>query len=333
MAGGDRKVVVGAVHAAPVLLDVEATVELACERIAAAGREGVGLLVFPEVFVPGFPYWINLYAPDAQFELLARYAEASIAVPGPQVARVQRAARAAGVHVVLGVSERDGGSCFNTQVFVDGDGSYLGKHRKLQPTHAERFVWAQGDGSTLRTFETAVGRVGGLICWEHTMNLARHALALKGEQIHASSWPGLEAARNLTGFFDMQVEALSRAQAISNQCFVVVAGSPVTQQMLDLMEAAAGPQPHLGTGGGYSAVIAPMGNHVVEPLKGPHEGLLIAEIDLAEIDGLKLLTDAGGHFSRREVLRMTLDETPYTALERLAPQAPDAPLAPPETGA
>jgi nitrilase len=324
-----RTVRVGAAHAAPLLLDVDATIDKACELIARAGREGVELLVFPEVFVPGFPYFINLYAPDAQFELLARYAEASIAVPGPEVARVQQAARAAGVHVVLGVSERDGGSSFNTQVFIDGEGRYLGKHRKLQPTHAERFVWMQGDGSTLQTFDTAVGRVGGLICWEHTMNLARHALALKGEQIHASSWPGLEAAKNLSGLFDMQVEALSRAQALSNQCFIVVAGSPVTRQMLDVMEAAAGPQPHLGTGGGYSAVIAPLGTHVVEPLSGPDEGLLVAGIDLAEIDALKLLVDAGGHFSRREVLRMTLDEQPYAALERLDPQPPAAPQEPP----
>ena len=151
----------GAAHVAPVFLDVDASVDKACEWIARAGAEGVDLLVFPEVFVPGFPYWINCYPPIMQAGLHIRYAGASVRVPGPEIDRVRHAARAAGVTVVLGVNENDGGTLYNTQVFVSSDGTLLGKHRKMQPTFAERTVWGQGDASTLSVWSTPAGRVGG----------------------------------------------------------------------------------------------------------------------------------------------------------------------------
>ena len=320
-----RRVVVAAAHAAPILLDAAATIEKACALIAEAATHGVQLLVFPEVFVPGFPYWINCYPPDEQWPLLQRYAAASISIPGPELEQIQRAARDARVHVVLGISEREGSTLYNAQAFIDDQGRYLGKHRKLQPTFAERYVWGQGDGSTMNVFNTDVGAVGGLICWEHVMNLARHTLALKGEEIHAASWPGLETQRNMTGYFDTQVEALSRAQALSNQCFVVVAGSPVTKQMIDVMHEAVGEQTFLSPGGGWSAVVHPMASLVAGPHTGADERLLVAEIDLDEIGGLKLLADAAGHASRREVMHLVIDETPHSAIVRQHPQPAVAP--------
>jgi nitrilase len=320
-----RRVVVAAAHAAPILLDTDATIDKACALIAEAGRLGVGLLVFPEVFVPGFPYWINCYPPDEQWPLLQRYVAASIALPGPELERVQRAARDAHVHVVLGASEREGSTLYNAQAFIDDQGRYLGKHRKLQPTFAERYVWGQGDGSTMQVYDTSIGALGGLVCWEHVMNLARHTLALKGEEIHAASWPGLETQRNMRGYFDVQVEALSRAQALSSQCFVVVAASPVTEQMIDVMHAAAGEQAFLTPGGGWSAVVHPMASLVAGPHTGLEERLVVAEIDLDEIGALKLLADVGGHASRREVMRLVIDETPHAALVREHPQPGTAP--------
>lgn len=304
---------VAAAHAAPVLLDAEATVDKACGLIADAGSRGVALVVFPEVFVPGFPYWINLYPPAAQFAMHARYRGASVEVPGPLVARVQDAAREAGVNVVLGICERDGGTLYNTQLHIDERGMLLGKHRKLQPTYAERFVWGQGDGSTLSVFPTRVGRVGGLICWEHTMNLARHALILKGEQLHAGSWPGLSTHRGMEESFDLQVEAMSRTHALTGQCFVVVAQNPLTQDMVDVMEAELGPQDLQPAGGGWSAIFDPNGMVLAGPHVGEQEVLLTAEVDLAAIDALLPLIDARGHFGRREVLRLWLDEEPKDA--------------------
>ena len=167
---------VAAAHAAPVYLDVAATIDKACTLIEQAGDQGVSLLVFPEVFVPGFPAWINLYPPLMQVPLHMRYAEASVTADGPELRQVARAARKAGVNVVLGINERAGGTLYNSQAIIDDHGSLLGIHRKLQPTFAERTIWGQGDASTLSVYETSAGRVGSLICWEHTMNLARQAL-------------------------------------------------------------------------------------------------------------------------------------------------------------
>lgn len=298
---------VAAVHAAPVGLDTEATIDKACALIAQAGREGVALVVFPEAFVPGFPYWINLYPPSKQFPMHAVYRDASVEVPGPQIARVQDAARDASVNVVLGVSERDGGTLYNAQVHIDEHGALLGRHRKLQPTYAERFVWGTGDGSTLSVFDTRLGRVGGLICWEHMMNLARQALIVDGVQIHAAAWPGLGSQHGMEESFDVQVEALSRTHAVTGQCFVVVAQNPLTQEMVDAMESVLGPADGQSVGAGWSAIFGPDGMTVAGPHTGAEEKLVAAAVDLAAIERAYALIDARGHYSRRDVLRLWMD--------------------------
>ncbi len=301
---------VAAAHASAVLLDTAACVEKACNLIRQAGEENIDLLVFPEVFVPGFPYWINCYAPLLQGEINLRYMRASIRVPGPEVETIQTAAAQAGTAVVLGVSERDGGSCYNTQVFIDADGAYLGKHRKLQPTYAERYIWGQGDGSTLKVWDSHAGRIGGLACWEHTMNLARQALIVQGMQIHAGSWPALATLAGFETLFDDQVEAISRAHALTGQCFVVVAEDTVTPQVLQVMEDALGPQELVKEGGGWSAIIHPWGSFVTEPHTGAEERLVAADIDLGEIDTVKAFVDSAGHYSRPEVVSLYFDAQP-----------------------
>ena len=323
-ASSPRVVTVAAAHAAPVPLDLDATVEKACRLVREAGEQGIDLLVFPEVFLPGFPYWINLYPPAQQFGLFGRYRDASVEVPGPVLARVQDAARAARVNVVMGLSERDGGTLYNTQVHIDEDGVLLGKHRKLQPTYAERYVWGQGDASTLSVFDTRLGRVGGLACWEHVMNLARQALIVQGEQIHAAAWPGLQTQRGMEESFDLQVEAMSRTHALTGQCFVVVAQNPLTQDMVDLMEAELGPQDIQPAGGGWSAIFNPDGTAAAGPHTGPEERLVSAEIDLSRIDAIQALVDARGNFARRDVLRLWVDDEPKTTLAPRAPH-PDQP--------
>lgn len=305
---------VGAAHAAPVFLDVDASIDKACEWIARAGADRVRLLVFPEVFVPGFPYWINCYPPIMQAGLHIRYAAASVEVPGPQIDRIRHAARGAGVTVVLGVNENDRGSLYNTQVVVDAEGRLVGRHRKLQPTFAERTVWGQGDASTLSVWSTPVGRVGGLVCWEHTMNLARHALIGQGEQIHASSWPGLSTLVGFTETFDDQVEAMCRNHAVTGQCFVVAAASPVTDEILEEMERSLGPQKFVGAGGGWSAIIRPDTGYLVRPHTGLKEKLLAGDADLGQIPAMKVFVDSVGHYSRRELLRLVVDDEPKPAV-------------------
>ena len=312
-----------AVHAAPVLLDLDASVEKAVTLVGQAAGEGAELVVFPEVFLPGFPYWINCYPPITQTPLNVRYAAASVEVDGPEVRALRDAARRHGVHVVMGLSERDSGTLYNAQAVIDARGGLLGVHRKLQPTYAERYIWGQGDGSTLRVWETGVGRVGALACWEHTMNLARHALITQGEQIHAGSWPGLSTLAGFTEVFDPQVEAMSRSHAITGQCFVVVAGSPVTEQTLGVMTEALGPQEFMTVGGGWSAIIHPMTPYLAGPHTGGEERLLVADLDLDDIAAVKTFVDASGHYGRREILQLVVDDEPKRALRRRSAEGPE----------
>ncbi|MEU3077657.1 carbon-nitrogen hydrolase family protein [Streptomyces laurentii] len=307
-----RRRTVAAVHAAPVFMDTEATVDKAVGFIEQAGREGIDLLVFPETFVPGYPYWIEAYAPLDQQAVDAVYAGASVEVPGPGIDRVRSACRRAGVGIVLGVSERLAGTrtCFNSQVFVDPDGALLGVHRKLQPTYAERMVWAQGGGATLGVFDSVLGRVGGLVCWEHTMNLARQALIVQGQEIHAAAWPGLSTMAGFETVADTQIDAMMKTHALTAQAFVVSAGNPVDQTCLDWMESALGPQKHITAGGGWSAVIHPFTQYLAGPHTGPEERLVTATIDLADLDAVKVWVDSRGHYARPEILGLRVDQRP-----------------------
>lgn len=298
-----------AVHAAPVWLDTDATLDKAVSFIAEAGDQDVDLLVFPEVFLPGFPYWINCYAPITFPPAQERYASASITSDGPEMGRLREAADAASVEVVLGFSERDGGTLYNAQAFIGRDGELRGVHRKLVPTHAERTVWGRGDGSGLRVWQTPLGDVGGLVCWEHTMDLARHALTVQGQEIHAASWPSLDSLQGWDGLFSSQVEAMCRSHALAGQCFVVVAMSPVDDGAVTAMEEMLGPQPFMTSGGAWSAIINPMTAIVGGPRSGSDEGLLVADVDLDEIRSLHTFVDVTGHSSRPDVLRLHHDLT------------------------
>src|SRR3990170_4922757 len=179
----ESKLTIAAVQVAPVYLDRDATVEKACELIAEAGRAGAGLVVFPGAAVPAG-------ADSVLSEMYARLLENSVEVPGAATQRLCRAAKAAGAYVVMGMTERNveasGASLYNTLLFIDSKGEILGKHRKLVPTGAERLVWAQGDGRTLHVFDTPFGRLGGLICWENYMPLARYAMYAWGTQVHVA---------------------------------------------------------------------------------------------------------------------------------------------------
>lgn len=311
---------VGAAHAAPVFMDAAGSVAKACQLIETAGREGVELLVFPEVFVPGFPYWINLYPPALQKSAIARYHDQSLEADGPELAAVRQASARAGVAAVLGFSERSRGgrTCYNSQAYIDRDGTLLGIHRKLQPTSAERTVWGQGDGSTLKVWDAAIGRLGGLICWEHTMNLARQTLVVQGIEIHAASWPSLSGLRGFEEIFDVQVESLMRAHALSGQCFVITAEAPTSPEAIGWMEREIGPQSLMAAGGGRSAIFHPFCRTLAGPHGGADERIVAADIDLDDLRLAKVSVCGAGHYARSEVLSLVVDDRPKPAVTWLS---------------
>ena len=188
---------VAAVQAAPVFLNTDATIDKAIGLVAEAARNGAALVAFPEVFVPGYPYWNWITDPVSGSAWFEKLAMASITVPGPEVDRLCAAARANRIHIVIGVNERSPhswGAIYNTMLFIGPDGTLLGKHRKLVPTWAEKLTWTGGDGSSLRVYDTAVGPLGGLACGENTNTLARFALLAQGELLHVASYISLPVA-------------------------------------------------------------------------------------------------------------------------------------------
>jgi len=302
---------IAAVQATPVFLDHDASVAKACRLIAEAGREGAALAVFPETWLPGFPIWIET-APGAALwnhppakEVFARLVANAVEVPGPATAALGAAAAEAGCAVVVGVHEKDPGrsrTLYNTIVFIGADGRLLGRHRKLVPTYAERLLWGRGDGSSLVAHETSVGRVGGLVCWEHWMPLARHALHAATEDVHAALWPEVDDLHHLA----------SRHYAFEGRCFVVAAGTPLRRgdlpDDLALLATIPGAADDLLLRGG-SAVIGPDGGYVAGPL-GAEERILLAEIDLGQIAAESLLFDAIGHYARPDIFKVEIDRTP-----------------------
>lgn len=288
-----------AVQAAPVFLDREATVDKACRLIAEASANGASLVVFPETWIPGYPFWLNTdsrwnYPPGKK--AYARLYKNSVDVPGPVTERLGEAARKAGIFLVMGINERTrSGTLFNTIVFIGKDGHLLGKHRKLVPTYHERMIWAHGDGSTLEVFDTEIGRLGGLICWEHWMPLARYTLYTQGEQIHAAVWPTagetfLLACRNM---------------AFEGRLFVVASCNYLTKAMLpsdfELMQEAKDLPDVLLSGG--SAIIGPNASYLAGPVYG-EETILYADIDLERTIEGKQAMDVVGHYARPEVFTL-----------------------------
>ena len=301
-----------AVQAAPVFLDTEATVAKACRLIAEAAGAGARLIVFPEVFVPGYPYWNWTMTPVQGSPWFERLYRASIDIPGPEVAALAEAARAAEATVVIGVNERDPfsmGTLYNSLVFLGPDGALLGVHRKLVPTWAEKLTWAGGDGSSLRVYDTPVGRLGGLACGENTNTLARFTLLAQGENIHTANYIALPTA---PADYDM-VEAIkvrSAAHSFEGKVFSVVSCAAITPEIVDTVahndEARTMLQrPHSA----FSGIFGPDGRLISEPLIDV-EGITYADIDLARCIQPKQMHDIIGHYNRFDIFQLHVNRQP-----------------------
>lgn len=300
----DETVKVAVVQAAPVYLDRQATLEKACALIAEAARAGARLALFPEVFLSGYPDWVWL-VPNSRKPLLASlYAELlenAVSVPDEATARLCETAAESKIHIAMGMNERNDeasrSSLYNSLLFIDDAGKIVGVHRKLVPTGGERLIWAGGAGRDLHVFDSALGRVGGLICWENLMPLARTAMHQGGAQIHlAPTWdssePWLTSMRHIAregGMYVLNCCAAMPMDAVPDSC-AFKSFYPEGREWVNV---------------GNSCIIDPNGRYVVEPVREKEE-ILYGEVDPAAIAEAKWMFDVAGHYARPDVFDFTI---------------------------
>lgn len=306
----NKNVSIAVVQAAPILFQRDATIEKACALIKEAGRNGARVILLPEAFVPAYPrglgFGMVVGSRTSEGRLLwQRYWENSIDVPGPETEALGKAARQAGAYTAVGIIERDrqnsGGTLFCSLAYFGPGGDLLGCHRKLKPTAAERLIWGEGDGSTLPVFDTGFGRIGGLICWENYMPLARMAMYGKGVEIYLA--PTADSRDTW--------QATVRHIACEGRCFVLGCNQFVTKDMYpDDLQATADldGQPHVMSRGG-SVVVSPMGEILAGPL-WDKEGILYADLEMSEIIKGKLDFDVVGHYARPDIFHLRVNEEP-----------------------
>jgi len=311
-----------AVQASSPYLDLDASVEKACGLIEEAASQGASLAVFPEAFLPGYPVWVWFIPPGHTHPLREVYAllhANSVAIPGPATERLGEAAADCGIAVAMGVNERNAegsdATLYNTLLYVGPDGRVLGKHRKLIPTAGERLVWAQGDGSDLEVYDLPFGKVGGLLCWENYMPLARYTLSAWGEQIHvAPTWdrgePWISTMRHI---------------GKESRCFVVgVCQALHIDQIPDHLSFKA---KYLGgvqgwVNPGLSVIVDPDGKVVAGPLK-EEEGILYADVEPHQLVGPRWQLDTAGHYARPDVFELRFHRRPAPFIQSIAAEQGD----------
>lgn len=306
---------VALIQARPVYYCLERTVAKALSLISEAAGQGAQLAAFPETFFPGYPAWLDYAVDYARWDhppakrLYARLAANSLAIDSPQMQALRDQARELHIVLALGINERvpsgrGNRSLYNSIVIVDADGAILNHHRKLRPTYTEQLVWAQGDGAGLSAVDSAAGRIGALICWEHWMPHARQALHISGESIHIALWPAVKEIHQIA----------SRHYAFESRAFVLAVGGIMPAAdfpaELDLPEdLRAQPEAPLLNGG--SAVIAPDGDYLIEPVYD-QETILYADLDLARIAEEQMALDVTGGYARDDIFAFEVNRRRLT---------------------
>ncbi|KPK65873.1 MAG: hypothetical protein AMS21_03665 [Gemmatimonas sp. SG8_38_2] len=316
MSSSTEPFVVAAAQATPVFLDRDASIDKACSLVAEAAAGGAKLIVFPECFIPTYPVWVWFIQPVKTSELRDLYAELldnSVSIPSAATDRLGVAARDASITVAIGVNEvnaeASGSTLYNTTLIIGPDGEIVGKHRKLVPTVAERFVHGMGDGSTLDVYDLEFGQMSCLICWENYMPLARHAMWAWGAQIHiAPTW-------------DRGEPWLSTLRHTAKEGRVYVIGCCTAMHRDDIPERFAFKEKYLPAdvewvNPGLSAIIDPDARVIAGPAE-KEETILYAEVDPADFKGPRFQLDVAGHYGRPDIFQLVVDREERPMVESL----------------
>ncbi|HLS51399.1 MAG TPA: carbon-nitrogen hydrolase family protein [Burkholderiaceae bacterium] len=307
---------VAAVQASPVYLNTHATVSKACDLIAEAASNGAELIAFPEVFIAGYPYWNWIMSPVEGSPWFEKLSRSAIEVPGPEIHRVAQAARQHQVHVVIGINERHKhgiGTLYNTLVFIGPDGKILGRHRKLIPTWAEKLTWANGDGASLRVYDTAIGKLGGLACGENTNTLARFSLLAQGELLHVASYIALPVAPADYNMAEA-IKVRAMAHSFEGKLYTIVSCSTISQEIIDAFAESHPESTEMlqRKNSAFSGVIGPDGGVVGEPLIDA-EGIVYADVDLSKCIQPRQMHDIIGHYNRFDIFNLQVNRRPQQA--------------------
>ncbi|MDH3892478.1 MAG: carbon-nitrogen hydrolase family protein [candidate division Zixibacteria bacterium] len=290
---------VAAVQASPVFLNKEASVEKACQLIVEVGKNGASLAVFPEAFISGYPDWVWVLPAGnkaAISDLYADFLASAVTIPDESTAQLCKAAKSAGIYVAIGINERNSAdsnsSVYNTILYLSPSGEIMGRHRKLIPTGGERLMWAPGDGSTLVSFDTSLGKLGGLICWENFMPLPRMAMYQAGVQLYvAPTWDQSEA-------WQVAMRHIARE---GGMYVISVAPGMHKDDIPDKYDYKnLYPEDKVWVNQGNSLIVDPTGAIIAGPANSVAE-ILYAEVDLSTIPTQKWMFDVAGHYSRPDV--------------------------------
>jgi nitrilase len=311
---------VAAVQAAYVLMDQQATLAKAVDLLEKAAAGGAGIVVFPEVFIPGTPIWIDSGRIwDGDGDWYARLVDQAVVVPGPVTQALGAAAKATGTFLVIGVDEREphGATIYNTTLYFGPDGTLLGKHRKLMPTGSERTVWGMGDGSTLPVIDTPYGRLSGLTCWENFMPLARFHLYAQG--VHIWTAPTLAQGDGWVATMT-HIAREGRCYVIGvNPCVHVdqiPADFPHRDRIWPVEQQSEWVEP------GNTVIVDPTGKILAGPARH-EETILTADIDLDQVHAARRYFDPVGHYHRPDIFQLSVDTRPRSAVTTIATPDPE----------
>ena len=313
--GGRDRVKVAIAQIAPKYLDKAASIDMAAKAIGEASQNKADLIVFPEVWLSGYPYWTEGWDSNLPgwIEGRVRFYDSALVIPSDEVAQLAEAARASNIHLVMGCNELDSRpniqTIYNALLYIDRDGKILGRHRKLMPTFSERLFWGSGNGGDLEIYETDIGRIGGLICGEHLITAARAAMISMGEHIHIAVFPGSFALHTgpqleepdqdgaFWGHFSVRSHAMEAGAFVIQACgYIEENDIPNDFQYKDKMNIAYA---H-----GGSSIISPLGVPLVEPQFD--SGMIYGELEASMIKVVKAIVDSNGHYSRPDVFKLLI---------------------------